>query len=324
MFAFIIHHSSSAHTDSITAVASSVSTQSSPKANPLDQLSSSQIAVQVARMTGIYESTSVANLADSQNAATTIVPADSQVINKPAVISTTGAKTKQDVVKYVTQPGDTVGSLAVKFGVTSNSIVWSNSISGNTLTPGLSLEIPPVNGMVYSVKSGDTATSIAQRYNADSNQIVSFNDAEIVGFKPGEQIVIPNATIAAPATISNSPSSNFSFGFSPLYGSNGYDFGYCTWWVAQKRAAAGTPVPANLGNASSWYALAQSAGIPTGGAPQANAVLWFGYAANHVAYVQSVNADGSVNISEMNRAGWDVSSTRTLTPEQAASYKYIY
>ena len=101
-----------------------MSSSDSLQANPLDQLSSAQIAVQVARMTGIYEATSVTNLADSESAATNVVATDNQVISKPVIVTTgANAKSNQDIVKYVTQPGDTVTSLAIKFGVTSNSII---------------------------------------------------------------------------------------------------------------------------------------------------------------------------------------------------------
>jgi surface antigen len=198
------------------------------------------------------------------------------------------------------------------------------------------LYIPPVNGIVYTVKAGDTAASLALKYNADASQITSFNNAEISGLTPGEQIVIPNASVASAISSTTSSSfgsgsgsgsgsaDNFSFGYGPVYGDNGYDFGYCTWWVAQRRAEVGDPIPSNLGNASTWYALAQAAGIPTGSVPQQYAVLWFGYDANHVAFVESVNSDGSIVISEMNRDGWDVEDTRTIPAAEADSYQYIY
>ncbi len=328
VFAFVIHNTSSAQVNSQAILSNNGSTSNTSQANPLDKLSSAQIAVQVARMTGIYESTSVANLADSQDAAAKVVASDSQVINKPTVIATS-TKSRNDIIKYTTQPGDTVSSLAIKYGVTSNSILWSNSISGDALTAGLSIIIPPVNGIVYTVKAGDTVANLAQKYNSDVSQLTSFNDAEISGITAGEQIVIPNAIAPVTRTASSSSSSSYggssySFGYGPVYGSNGYDYGYCTWWVAQKRAQAGVPVPSNLGNASSWYSLAQSAGIPTGSSAQSGAVLWFGYSANHVAYVQVVASNGDVTISEMNRNGWGVEDTRVIPASQAASYKYIY
>ncbi|HUD07232.1 MAG TPA: CHAP domain-containing protein [Candidatus Saccharimonadales bacterium] len=322
----IVIHSSGNNQLAAESVAMNAQGESpSSTINPLDQLSTADIAVQVARMTGIYEATSVANLADSDNAQTQVASNNSLVVSKPEVIAT-ALKSRQDIVKYVVQPGDTLASLAVKFGVTSNSIIWSNSLANGNVTAGLSIYIPPINGIVYTVKAGDTAASLASTYNADASQITSFNDAEISGLQVGEQIVIPAGTEQSASLASSSyySSSAYSFGYGPIYGYNGYDYGYCTWWAAQRRAQVGEPVPSNLGNAYSWYELAQAAGIPTGSTPQTHAVIWFGYDANHVGFVESVNPDGSIVISEMNRVGWAVEDTRTLSASEAASYKYIY
>jgi surface antigen len=105
-----------------------------------------------------------------------------------------------------------------------------------------------------------------------------------------------------------------------------YDYGYCTWYAASKRAAIGRPVPSNLGNASTWLSLARAAGLATGSTPQAGAVIWtpprdyYG----HVGFVDSVDPDGTTHVSEMNVAGWNRVSTKTLTAAQAANYGYIY
>lgn len=330
VLAIVVHNSSAAQVNNQIQVTGVGTANNVTQTNPLDQLSSAQIAVQVARMTGIYEATSVTNLADSQSASINVIPSDNQVINKPTIIATS-AKSRQDIVQYITQPGDTVSSLAIKFGVTSNSILWSNSISANTLSPGLTLFIPPINGIVYTVKPGDTAASLGLKYNADPTQITSFNDAEITGLQPNEQIVIPNASAPTVTLAANSSygsgyggGNSYSFGYGPIYGYNGYDYGYCTWWVAQRRAEVGLPIPSNLGNASTWYDLAQAAGIPTGSTPQKYAVVWFGYYANHVAFVESVNADGSIVISEMNRINWNMEDTRTIPASEVGSYRYIY
>ena len=311
VFAFIVHNTTSAQVNNQAAITNTVNgvSGSSSQTNPLDQLSSAQIAVQVARMTGIYEATSVTNLADSQAATTNVVPSDSQVISKPTVIATgNDAKSNQDIVKYVAQNGDTVSSLAVKFGVTSNSILWSNSLTGNNLTAGQVLYIPPVNGIIYTVKQGDTAATLAQKYNANSSDITSFNDAEISGLSTGEQIVIPNgnATVAD-ASLSGASgdggsysNSNYTFGYTPTYGSNGYDYGYCTWYVASQIS-----VPSNWGNASSWATYAALSGWSVSPIPAVGSIAQTAYAAGgqgHVAIVTAVNGD-QIYIKDMNNYG---------------------
>lgn len=297
--------------------------------NALDELSSADIAVNIARITNLPESLSVVNKADTVNAQLAVIPADDTVVAKPQVV-TTELKSYQDIVVYVVKKGDTVPKVAEQFGVTSDSVRWSNGIIGDNLTPGNELLIPPVNGIVHVVKAGDTVDSLVSKYKAKKDQIIADNDIDILGLSAGRRLLIRNgdATPApvAPVASASSYGSGYAWGGSAIYGSNGYDYGYCTWYAANKRAAAGNPIPSNLGNASTWRALAQRAGFAVGNVPQAGAVIWtpprdyYG----HVGYVERVNADGSVFISEMNTVGWGVVSTKTLTAAQAAAYSYIY
>lgn len=297
----------------------------------LDQLSSADIAVNVARLTSLDEAVSVANNADTVNALLNVTPADDTVVAKPQVVAT-ALKSRKDIRKYTVLEGDTVPKLAEKFGITSDTIRWSNGVTGDALAAGKELLISPVNGIVYTVKQGDTADTLASKFKANKDQIIAFNDAEVSGLKVGEMVVIPDGN-AAPAPVARVAASTYvTTGFSwggnsAVYGGyNGYDYGYCTWYAAKKRSDAGSPIPSNLGNARTWLSLSQSAGIPTGRIPKAGAVIWtpprdyYG----HVGYVDSVDADGTVHVSEMNTAGWGRVSTKTLSPDAAAAYSYIY
>lgn len=291
--------------------------------NALDQVSSADIAVHVARMTNLDEAVSVSNKADTVNAQLAVSAADVTVVAKPQVVAT-ALKSKKDIQTYVVKEGDTIPSLAAKFGITSDTIRWSNGLTGDNVTVGKELVISPVNGLVYTVKEGDTPDSLASKYRANKDQIIAFNDAEIGGLKVGERIVIPdgNATPLPTRRFSAPSTAGFAWGGGAVYSGNGYDYGYCTWYVKNRRP----DLPSNLGNASTWKALAQQAGIPTGSTPRAGAVIWtpprdyYG----HVGYVESVNPDGSVNVSEMNVVGWGVVSRKTLSAAEAARYGYIY
>ncbi len=324
---FVLSASSGGSVNHQSAV---VAANSEVAANALDQLSSADIAVSVARMTNIAEARAVANNAVSVNTQLTLSSADTSVVAKPQIV-TSAAKSRKDIQTYVTKQGDTISALAAKFSVTSDTIRWSNNLVGSpdALSAGKSLLISPISGVVYLVKQGDTADSLAAKFRASKEQIIAFNDAEINGLPVGQQIVIPDGVQvpATRATTGSVYSTGFAWGgYSPIYGSNGYDYGYCTWWAAVRRAQIGHPVPSNLGNASTWKILAQRAGIPVGNVPQAGAVVWvpprdyYG----HVAFVESVNADGSANISEMNTAGWGVVSRRTIPASEVGSYGYIY
>jgi surface antigen len=281
-------------------------------ANPLDQLSSANVALTIAAVDNLPEQTPISNQAESQAADLAIASTTESVANKPQVV-TTALKSRADIQTYVTQSGDSVGSIATKFGVTSNSILWSNNLNTNNVAPNQSLVIPPVNGIVYTVKSGDTPDSLAKKFSANKDEIAAYNDAELSGLQPGERIIIPNGT--QPATVTTSYASpvrasasaspaSFPWGSGPIYGSNGYDYGYCTWYVASR-----VPVPSNWGNASTWSYYAALSGWTVSSTPRVGAIAQTPYAAGgegHVAIVEAVSPDGTqIKYSDMNGiAGW--------------------
>ena len=98
---------------------------------------------------------------------------------------------------------------------------------------------------------------------------------------------------------------------------NGFAYGYCTWWVAHKRY-----VPWR-GDAAQWWWNARPFGYAEGSTPRVGAIMVMaagGAAApeGHVAYVESVNANGSFVVSEMNwwgvpGGGWGRVDYRTVT-----------
>ncbi len=308
------------------------SSSASVASTPLDQLSSADIAVNIAKATGLAETTAITNQADSANADQSIASVSSTVVSEPQVVAT-AFKSRFDIQPYVVQNGDTVSSIAQKFNVTSDSIRWSNGLSGDNVSAGTKLQIPPMNGIVYTVKQGDTVASLAQKYSADQAQLTEVNDIEISGLQTGEQILIPNGQQAAPVTtaasflgIGSSLSASYA-GFGQCYyggktySNYGYDCGYCTWWTAFRRAQNGEPVPSNLGEAYSWRYTAAAMGIPEGNKPQVGAVMWF--TDDHVAFVESTDPTANtVTISEMNHLGWGIMDNRTLS--DADSYTYIY
>lgn len=273
--------------------------------NPLDQVSSADIALTVARMNNLPETTAINNQAQSQAAEVALTSTSNNVTAKPEVVAT-ALKSRADIQTYTFQNGDSIPNLATKFGITSDSIRWSNNINGDTVPVGTKLIIPPVSGIVYTVKAGDTPESLAARYNVSKEQILAYNDGEISGLQVGEQIIIPNASqtaTTAAAIVAGSgaaSSAAFPWGNGPMYGYNGYDYGYCTWYVATQ-----VNVPANWGNASTWAYYARLSGWHVSSAPTIGSIAQKGGGEGHVAIVTGVNPDGSVTVRDMNGfAGW--------------------
>lgn len=264
---------------------------------PLDELSAADIASNIARATSMPEAIAVSNQADSVNAQVLSVAVDQSVVTKPQLVAG-GAKTKDDISKYTTVNGDTVGALAIKFGVTSDTIKWSNGLTSDVLPAGKTLQIPPRNGVIYKVAAGDTVDSIASKYSADKDQLVVFNDLDVKSLAPGETILIPDGKQPAPprVTVSTNDSSFAMYGFSAVYGGNGYTPGYCTWYVANRIA-----VPKNWGNANTWAAYARASGWTVTSKPVVGAIAQRGGGLGHVAIVEAVSEDGAmIKYSDMN------------------------
>lgn len=99
---------------------------------------------------------------------------------------------------------------------------------------------------------------------------------------------------------------------------NTYGAGYCTWYVKNRRP----DLPNSLGNANTWYARAASMGYSVGTIPKKGAVgTTTRGSLGHVVYVEAINPDGSIVISEMNYAGPYSTRTRSASPSE---FLYIY
>lgn len=280
--------------------------------NPLDSLSSAEIAATAAQLARLPETTAIVNQADSDEAQLHMITTGNNVLSKPQVV-TSNYYSNKDIKEYVVEDGDTLASVAKKFDLSQDTLKWSNSLTSTSLTKGQKLLIPPVNGIVYMVKKGDTANSLANRYSADEAKIIAYNDAELKGLKVGERIIIPGGEKPQPTYFTGY--SGYSWGYSAQYGYNGYDYGYCTWYVANRIS-----MPANWGNASSWaYYASRTPGWTVSSIPTVGSIAqrtWGYGGAGHVAIVDAVNGD-MVKITDMNGvAGWGVVGTAWVPVSQ--------
>ena len=103
-------------------------------------------------------------------------------------------------------------------------------------------------------------------------------------------------------------------------GGNHFAFGYSTWYVATRLA-----IPW-FGSAIQWWSNAAAYGYAEGQVPRVGAVMITLESATsgHVAYVESVNGDGSWTVSEINDTAWNVVATRTIRPGQVPLVGFIY
>ena len=95
--------------------------------------------------------------------------------------------------KYVVRSGDTPAAIANSFGLSLDTLLWSNDLSSSDyIQPGDELMILPMDGLAYEVQYGDTISTIASRYKADGEEILRVNDiADAAHIVAGQTLIIP-------------------------------------------------------------------------------------------------------------------------------------
>lgn len=96
-------------------------------------------------------------------------------------------------VVYVVKGGDTLGIIAGKFGISTESIVWANDLDGDVIQIDQELTIPPVSGVLHKVEEGDFVNTIAKRYGSSSTEIIDVNALAPPHYTivPGQILVVP-------------------------------------------------------------------------------------------------------------------------------------
>ncbi|MFH1611797.1 MAG: LysM peptidoglycan-binding domain-containing protein [bacterium] len=256
-----------------------------------------------------------------------IVVQKSALVNRLNPVTFVSQQPREEITTYVVQEGDTIIGIAAIHGITTNTLLWANELTGySIIRPGDELTIPPISGVIHRVKDGDTIGAIASKYNAKSDTIITFNDLPADGsISIGEKLIIPDGQMpAAPKPKSTYSEYSYASVSGPGTGkSHAFPWGQCTWYAAQKRY-----VPWS-GHAKYWLDNARAYGYQTGTAPQAGAIVvlseggWMGRLYGHVAYVESVK-NGWVTISEMNYRCLGCRSVRTLSMHDKSIRGYIY
>lgn len=122
-----------------------------------------------------------------------IVDDSSLLAETSGVAASSKDHSSDQITIYVVRKGDTLSGIAKMFNVTTNTIVWSNDITGNTVSPGDRLVILPVSGVRHIVKKGDTLQSLAKKYSADAEEIAQFNDLTASSkLSLGDMVIIPD------------------------------------------------------------------------------------------------------------------------------------
>lgn len=104
---------------------------------------------------------------------------------------------KGEITEYRVQDGDTVSSIAQKFGVSIDTIMWENNLKNvDAIKPKQILRILPITGVRVSVKRGETIYSISKKYGVDAQSIIdypfnTFVNDETFALNAGQELMVP-------------------------------------------------------------------------------------------------------------------------------------
>ena len=307
----------------------------------VDQMSELYVVADLSDALGLASATDVAS---NYVITTTMYDSGQTSASKLEKPSLTNVSASRGVIEYTVKEGETMDSIAATHGLTTDQIRWSNGLKTTDVSPDTVLYLPSTPGIVYTVKGDDTVQSIAEKYGSSAEEIIALNDLEVSGVTDGTRIVIKGGELpekerpeyVAPVV---RPTYNYTYTYlgssserqnleviGYFYNLGGpYGAGQCTQWAWYKWQQNGRTVPTNWGNANSWAAMAAASGYQVDRTPAAGAIIqsgsgWYG----HVGYVEAVNPDGSIVISEMNYGIPFRAIRSTIPASYVGNFNYIH
>lgn len=127
------------------------------------------------------------------------------ILRKPLLYTDIPSRPRVDVITYTVQTGDSLFSIADKFGVKPETILWGNfdTLEDNPhlLSTDQVLNILPTNGTYYQWNAGDNLAAVASFFQVDESAIISYpgNNIDLTtaensdpGIEPGTWVIIPD------------------------------------------------------------------------------------------------------------------------------------
>jgi cell wall-associated NlpC family hydrolase len=121
-------------------------------------------------------------------------PAPELEVQPITMLPSPDAQAAPNLTTYVVEPGDTLKSLADRFGVSVATIAAANRLSDpDMIRVGQELVLLPTDGVLHSVSPGETLGQVAQRYGVDAAQVATVNQVAPAPDQPvpGEKLVVP-------------------------------------------------------------------------------------------------------------------------------------
>lgn len=292
----------------------------------VDQLTAANAVTDLAEVTNLPVAGDLRETTTTLYIKKQLSQADTEVISKPQIVQP-DASSSRGVTTYVAKEGDTMETIAKQFNISSQTLRWANNTTSDAVEAGKTLTVPLTDGVLYTVKDGDTIASIADKYKVQPERIVLYNDLDSdAPLAKDTQLVLPNGDLPEterPGYEAPRPQPVYTGGGSA---GNRYALGNCTWYAYERRMQLGRPIGGLWGNATSWAASARGAGFVVNNTPAPGAIIQTSYGGGgygHVGIVERVD-EANIYISDMNFAGYNIVTHRTIPLSQAGAYNFIH
>ena len=312
-----------------------------------DQISELHVVANLSDALGLA---SASDVASNYVIATAMYDSGQTTAGKLEKPSITDVDTREWVIEYSVQDGETMEDIANRYGITTDQIRWSNNLKTTEVSAGKTLYLPKEPGIVYTVKSDDTIESITEKYGSNVEEITIFNDLDTKPLAEGQRIFIKDGSLPEkerPEYVAPTPVIRPTYTYSPSYSYTylgdtservgieviGYNYygggqcvGYATWYRNVSGLSNLRPVSASWGNARNWAAAARAAGFVVDHTPEVNAVFQTPAGVyGHVGVVVGINPDGSIVVQEANYNYRVGRITRATIPASAVgNFNYIH
>lgn len=137
--------------------------------------------------------------ADKANALQISSPtsAESIAVDSDIFQTSISSKPRDKIIDYTVEKGDTLSTIAEKFGISVATIRWANDLTSDNISVGDSLKIIPVTGIAHKVAKGESVYTIAKKLDTDPQKIVDFpfNDfanPETFSLVEGQILIVPD------------------------------------------------------------------------------------------------------------------------------------
>lgn len=94
---------------------------------------------------------------------------------------------------HVVRKGDTISSLARKYGIAPRELMEINEMSSTKLKIGQKIALKRIDAEEYIVQPGDTVWEIAKKFHLAPDELIAMNALQTDTLKPGQKIMLKRA-----------------------------------------------------------------------------------------------------------------------------------